>query len=545
MNIANLLRERANEHPSKDAISAPISYRSGVHKYKTLNFHELEVLSNQYANGFIKNGITKGMKVSVFIKPSVDFSVIVFSLFKIGAIPVFIDPGMGRKNLLKSIAHTKPKALVGEPIVHILRKIFKKPFSSIEIFFTRGKISFGKTVKLSNFENESKSFQIADCKKDELAAILFTSGGTGVPKGVEYTHHIFQTQTKILQEIFSLNNTDVDIPGFPLFSLFTIAMGLKSAIPNMNPSRPAKADPKLLIKNISDHGGTFVAGSPAIWEKVANYCIQNNLTLPTVKYLVMFGAPVSIELHEKFQKILPEGNTYAPYGATESLPVSLSNGKELIQTTKIESQKGLGTCIGKPVPGVAVKIIKITDEALKTFSPELEVPPYDIGEIIIKGDVATKSYHLLPEHTKLAKIFDTEGFWHRMGDIGYLDKEGRIWFCGRKSHRLNTDKGLLSSIQCESVFNNHNKVLKSALIGPKINGKTSPSIVIQLKGRKIPGKIEKQALISEFKDIAKSYSHTQEIEKFYFAKSFPVDVRHNIKIDRLKIKKMAEQGNLQ
>ena len=180
----------------------------------------------------------------------------------------------------------------------------------------------GNCFPLSMLERAKTGFESAQLEPDETAAILFTSGGTGRPKGVVYTHKIYYEQTRLLQELFSLDENEIDFPCFPLFSLFTLCMGMTSCIPDMNPSQPAKADPKQLLRNITDNKVTFMAGSPAIWEALGSYCIKNNLTLPSVKYLVMFSAPVRNELHRRFSRILPNGATYTPYGATESLPVA-------------------------------------------------------------------------------------------------------------------------------------------------------------------------------------------------------------------------------
>lgn len=146
-------------------------------------------------------------------------------------------------------------------------------------------------------------------------------------RNVVYTHKIYYEQTRLLQELFSLDENEIDFPCFPLFSLFTLCMGMTSCIPDMNPSQPAKADPKQLVQNIKDNKVTFMAGSPAIWEALGSYCIKNNITLPSVKYLVMFGAPVRNELHKRFSRILPNRTTYTPYGATESLPVANISGQ--------------------------------------------------------------------------------------------------------------------------------------------------------------------------------------------------------------------------
>lgn len=543
MNIAKLLVEKARKHPNKVAIKAPIKrLGKGQYIYESLTFDELLKRSWSFAKGFQDMGLKKGDKTLVFVRPGLDFPAITFALFQLGIIPVFIDPGMGRKNLLHSIEQVKPKALIAVPEVHFLRLFFRKSFSSVTHFITTGGLTWGKMKSINHLKKLEAIPIETEIHPDELAAILFTSGGTGVPKGVEYSHKIFSTQTMMLQEMFNLSHEDIDIPGFPLFALFTMAMGMTSCIPDMNPSKPGQANPNKLVQNILDNSATFVAGSPAIWERVADYCFNNDITLPSVKYLVMFGAPVSSEIHRKFSKILTNGTTYTPYGATESLPVANISGEYLLQNTVDDTRNGKGTCVGKPVKGVEVKIIQITDLPIENVSDMTFKSTGEIGEIVIKGDIVTKKYFEMENKTKEAKIYGEDYLWHRIGDLGYFDDKGQLWFCGRKTHRVQTEEELLSSTPCESIFNEHPRVKRSALVG--INqtkkGYERAGLVVELNGRVSNTKKLKEELFK----LGKGHSLTKNIDDIWFHDSFPVDVRHNIKIDRLKLRDLANSGAL-
>jgi len=546
MNIAHRLSNRAKETPQKKAVVFPYwDKKNKKYHYESLSFKELEVRATKYAQGLKKLGLKKGDKTLLFLKPSLDFSAMTFALFKLGVIPIFIDPGMGRKNLLKCIKDCSPVGLIAEPEVHLARLLFFKNFKSVKYFVTNGKRSWGKMIKMSDVLKEKvTSFENLDFDPEDTAAILFTSGGTGTPKGVVYTHGIFENQTSMLQKMYELTENDIDMPGFPLFALFTIAMGMTSCIPDMDPSKPGSCSPKKLVKNIQDNNPTFLAGSPAIWERVADYCLEKNIKLPSVKYLVMFGAPVSVNLHLKFKSLLVNGTTYTPYGATEALPVSQIDGKYILKETASKTERGLGTCIGKAVPGLEIKIIKISDRVIPTLKEATLCSPMEVGEIIVSGPIVTKEYLDLPDKTNEAKIYETNAqnkLWHRMGDIGYLDEKGDLWFLGRKAHRVETkDYGLLTPISCEAIFNQHVDVKRSALVGLGELGNQEPVIVIERKdGLYLSGK-ERSVFENELLKIAKQYPHTQMIQKIYLSKHFPVDVRHNIKIDRQKLKMEIE-----
>lgn len=542
MNIAHHLTENAKLTPDKAAVVFPIfDKKSKQYNYESLSFRELDMLSNKFAVGLEKLGLKKGDKTLLFLRPSLDFSAMTFALFKLGVVPVFIDPGMGRENLLKCIKDCAPVGLISEKEVHIARLLFPRTFKSVRFNVTNGKRAWGKMLKISKMKEEkTQFFKSVQFSSEDTAAILFTSGGTGSPKGVVYSHQIFDQQTSILKELYNLTSNDIDLPGFPLFSLFTIAMGMTSCIPDMDPSKPGQCDPKKLYQNIIDQKPTFVAGSPAIWERVADYCSQNNLVLPSIKYLVMFGAPVSVLIHKKFKAILPNGTTYTPYGATEALPVSNISGDFILKNTASLSENGKGTCIGKVVPGSTVKIIKITDQVIETLAEASVLGENYVGEIIVKGPTVTKEYLDLPEKTREAKIYEGAEVWHRMGDMGFIDSDGLLWFLGRKTHRVETKTGMMTPISCEAIFNRHPAVKRSALVGLGKMGSQVPAIVIERKdGQFLSGK-ERSIFESELFSLAKKFPHTANIQKIFLSKHFPVDVRHNIKIDRIKLKEEIE-----
>lgn len=532
-NVANQITDMAINFPYKKAVVEPCGYDiNGDYKYTHYTFIQLEKRINQFSNALVKYNIKKGERVLLFVKPCKDFSALVFSLFKIGAVPVLIDPGMGVKNLLNAVEQVKADVLIGIPKVHLIRRLFKSRFKNIKLFLTTGKVSIFTPSLINKAKNEIFIFESLNMQPNDPAAILFTSGGTGIPKGVIYTHEIFINQTKMLQEEFALTEDDVDIPGFPLFALFTLAMGMTSCIPDMDPSKPSKANPEKIIKNIMDHGATFVAGSPAIWENIADYCLENRLTLPSINFLVMFGAPISIDLHNKFKKILVDGTTFTPYGATECLPVSNISGKEVLSETSELSLQGKGTCVGLPFPGVKIKIIKSTDNIIDDINDCLFLNPYEVGEIIVQSKTVTPAYFEMPEKTLEAKIKDETGLWHRMGDVGYLDDKGRLWFCGRKTHAITINDETHYSIPVESIFNQHPKVKKTALI----KNHNRLGLVIERFDKKINlSKPEKESLKNELLFLGAKYNHTENINHFFLSKKLPVDIRHNIKIDRLKL----------
>ncbi|MCP4338087.1 MAG: AMP-binding protein, partial [Desulfobulbaceae bacterium] len=376
----------------------------------------------------------------------------------------------------------------------------------------------------------------------DLAAIIFTTGSTGPPKGVRYEHSIFSAQLRLIKEYYSIGPDDIDQPAFPLFALFSAALGACSIIPDMDPTQPARVDPKKFVTSILKHQVSYSFGSPAIWNVVSRYCLEQGIVLNSVRKVLMAGAPVPYELMQRVRDILPgDALVFTPYGATESLPIVSIEGSEVISDTWQQSQRGKGTCVGRSLPGIEIKIIAISDDPLEVLTSEMRVDKGQIGEIIVRGDVVTRAYLNNPEETRLAKIKDGETFWHRMGDVGYLDDADRLWFCGRRAHRVVMKERTLFSVPCEAIINEHPDVYRSALVGindPKGSNTKIPVIIVE------PGRdriINKKTLIKEVKRRAGQSELTREINYFLVHKNFPVDIRHNAKIFREKLALWAEK----
>jgi len=528
-NVSELISLQAKEHPNKKSITEP-KWVGDTYTYTSYTFEELNNQINRICNKLSIMGVRPGDKVLFFVKPNLDFCAITFALFRLGAITVFIDPGMKKKYFFQCIKELRPDVIIGIPAVHILRKIFFWVFKDIKISITTGKKNGLFTPSLyTKLKEQPSHYQTYEPQLNDLAAILYTSGGTGKPKGVEYTHAIFINQTYMLRDEFNLTYNDIDIPGFPLFSFFTLAMGMNSVIPDMDFSRPGECDPKKLFQNITDSQATFVAGSPAIWSRLARYCHDHQLTLPSVKYLVMFGAPVSNEIHSWLSKALVNGTSCTPYGATECLPISNISGQYILNHTATLTDRGAGTCVGLPLNGINIKIIEQFDGPLKKLSDCHELAAGEIGEIIVNSPNVTRAYFEKPAETELAKIYENDVIWHRMGDVGYLDQDGRLWFCGRKKHVVTIDHNKYYPIPVEQIINQHPHVKRSALV---LHTKTNlPSIVVETDE-----KFDEHFVIS-LKEFVSKNEKTNFIKLFFYKDKFPVDVRHNIKIDRLALSK--------
>ncbi|MDT8390489.1 MAG: fatty acid CoA ligase family protein [Lentisphaeria bacterium] len=544
-NISRLLSLAAERFPYKRALVFPESRDStGRVAYTHVTFQQLEALSSQYARGFERQGITRGTKTLLMVRMSLDFTAVAFALFKLGAVPVMIDPGMGLAGFLACVRQVNPEGFIGVPLAHVARMIFFRTFKRVKYPVTLGKRWFWGGERLGAFPESPAPFDPVGMGADELAAILFTSGSTGPAKGVEYTHKIFDTQVRILRDEFGIGPDNIDLPCFPLFGLFSTGLGCTAVIPDMDPTRPARVNPERIIEAVNNQGVTYSFGSPAVWRAVSRHCAAERVTLPSLKRVFMAGAPVASDLHRTLlEKVLPsDADTFTPYGATEALPVSCFTGREALAETAELSQAGAGICVGKPVKDACVKIIAVNDDVIESWDDSLVLPTGDIGEIVVKGPMVTPAYFGREKQTRLAKIHGADGLWHRIGDLGYFDDQGRLWMCGRKSHRVMTGNGMMCTVRCEAIFNHHPAVSRSALVGvgdDPLN--QTPVIVIELeKEGAAPAATVRRDLLA----AAAANPLTAAIKTVLFHPSFPVDVRHNAKIDRGRLAAWASAGKM-
>ncbi|MDT8316654.1 MAG: fatty acid CoA ligase family protein [bacterium] len=539
-NIAAHLPKMALLQPHTPALFFP---RKG--KYQAYSFSQLNEESDHIAIALESIGIKRGVRTALMVKPGLEFFAITFALFKIGAVPVLIDPGMGLKNLKICLAEAAPEAFIGIPKAHLARIALGWGKESIKILLTVGRRLCwgGRTLaRITSAIPGKATYAAAETGVDDTAAILFTSGSTGVPKGAVYSHGNFSAQVEMLRSLYNITPGEIDLPTFPLFALFAPALGMTSVIPEMDFTRPADVDPLMIIDLIRKFKVTSMFGSPALINRVGRYGEKQKVKLPTLKRVISAGAPVPSSVLKRFSSMLEgDAQIFTPYGATEALPVCSIGSREVLAETGALTDAGKGVCVGRPVEGIDLEIIEISDGPIDTWHDGLKLSRGGIGEIVVKGPQVTGSYYNRAGSTGLAKIADPDGggFYHRMGDLGYRDDKGRIWFCGRKSHRLIAAKGDLFTIPVEAIFNTHEKVFRTALVGIGDPGDMRPVLCVELEKGVSPS--EQERIQAELVEISKKHEITGHINAILFHPAFPVDIRHNAKIFREKLAPWAKE----
>jgi acyl-CoA synthetase (AMP-forming)/AMP-acid ligase II len=269
--------------------------------------------------------------------------------------------------------------------------------------------------------------------------------------------------------------------------------------------------------------------------------VERGVKLESLRRVISAGAPVSSEVIEPFLRMLPESTeVMTPYGATECLPVSCISSRDVLEHTANLTAVGAGVCVGTPEGAIDVRIIRVDDGPIANWHGDLELPAGQVGEITVRDPQATHAYYNPSQETGLAKIANPGGgFWHRMGDLGYLDERGELWFCGRKVDRVRTRRGTLHTAACEAVFDAHPKVRRTALVGVGVAGSQEPVLCIELVHRG-PRKL-RDAVTSELLELGSRCPDTKNIRMLLFHRKFPGDIRHNAKTGRPALRAWATQ----
>ncbi|MEE9383394.1 MAG: fatty acid CoA ligase family protein [Nannocystaceae bacterium] len=534
INVAAYLPQIARRQP--DLLAVAVACPGKIGRYVTLTTAELNRRSDRIAHGLVAMGIGEGVRTVLMVKPSPEFFAITFAMLKIGAVPVMVDPGMGVRNLGQCLAEARPQAFIGIPKAHLARVVLGWARQTLKTKLTVGRRILWGGDSLAQLEASAPqgAFPVLEPDPEQTAAILFTSGSTGVPKGVVTPHRVFAAQVHLLRTVFGIESGERDLSTFPLFALFGPALGMASIVPDMDASRPASADPAKLVQALHDFQCTNMFASPALIDKLGRHCEVHQIRLNTLRRAISAGAPASIPALERFVKFVPEGvEVFTPYGATEALPVAVLGSHTILSETRHHTERGGGVCVGKPVASMHVRILPISEEPVQSWAEEAVLPTGDIGEICVRGPVVTPSYYNREDATRRAKIIDPAGgIWHRMGDLGYFDGRGRLWMCGRMAHRLETADGRMYTISCEAVFNTHRAVFRTALVGVRKRKTIMPVICVERE----QGVVMTDALlVDELRGLARAHGHTRRIDTFLVHRALPVDVRHNAKIFREKL----------
>jgi acyl-CoA synthetase (AMP-forming)/AMP-acid ligase II/pimeloyl-ACP methyl ester carboxylesterase len=512
---------------------------SGRPHYDAIDFSALAARIDAYERGLTAAGLRAAERVIMLVRPGVDFLALSYAVMGRGAVPVFIDPGMGVDAVVACMREAEPAGFIGVPRAHLLRLKAADVFRSLRFCVVAGRVSLFGATPLRRLRKAIAESPLPIARlADDPALVAFTSGATGRPKGVVFTNRMLTEQLAVFRGQFGFRGGEQDLPLLPVFSLFTAALGVGSIFPPLDPSRPLALVPAQIIRVMRDLGNQTSFGSPTLWTKLADYCRRTGTSLPKLRRVFMAGAPVSSATIELVKDACPQAESFTPYGATEALPVTLAAAADLRSLSPVKAVTGeQGTPVGQAIAGVSLRVVEPV--AGTANAPLVDCPERVIGEIVVSGGTVSREYLARPEATAASKIREDGLVWHRMGDMGYLDADGTLWFCGRKAHVVAAADRVHHSVPVENVFDRHPDVRRTALIA--VEGR--PALAVEPRSRRL-GADARRRLATELRALGAADPVTAGIRRFYFHDSFPVDARHNAKIfrDRLAVWAATQQA---
>lgn len=541
MNIAERLRAMAGAFPDKPAVVFPTGRSArGKVVYGQMSYRELDEQSDAYARGLARNGFGKGTKTVLMVDWSPEMFTIVYALMKLGAIPVFVDPGMGISRMLHCYRLSKAEAFIGIPLGHVFRVANPKTFGGLRKVVTVGRRWFWGGPSLDELAiRSSEPFPIANVSAADVFIVLFTTGSTEAARAVGITFGKLAGLYSAVRELLDLGSDDVTMSTVPAIGLFDVLFGATVVLPPMSPVRLASADPRKLSDAITRFGVTKMMVSPTLLVRLGDYVAARGVRFPSVRKVVMIGALATQKLVERFRAALPDASRLeVAYGSTEASVMATLEFAELEETDALTAT-GKGGCVGRPGFGCELRIVRISDDAIPTWSDEWLAGPGEVGEIVVAGPLVTGTYYDAPDVDARTKIADGRRLWHRTGDLGTIDEKGRLWIAGRKTNRIFTASGPLFPEQWEGVFNAHPDVQRTALVGIGAPPAQRPVVCVELK--RTATEHERRRIEGELRRLARRFPLTATADTFLFHPSFPVDARHNAKVNRKELALWAER----
>lgn len=543
--LASLIMKLADEHPDRIAVKEPYK-RQGQWAFRTYTFKQLSDDTERVAAGLRAAGFKEHMRTVYMVPPSYKAAVISAALSRVGVITFMIDPSVGYRNVSERLSRIHPEAFIGIRASLLGRFAFGwgprfgQKLVCLDGFFP-GAITYNELIR-----HKAGIPQPPEVKPDDPAMVLYTTGSTGPAKPTMYLHRNFVNVFRTAHYSWRFHESEdipVDMAAFPAFHMIAISAGGTMVVPPINfiTDTPATTNPKPVCEVIKAAGVRSLFASPALLERIAHYANQQHMKLPTLERVVGGGAPVFEPLVKEFLRVMaPDGDVMGNYGATEALPSTEHSGREVLAETGEMTATGHGICVGKPFPGITLKVVGPVGLKSTQRADFTELPTGETGELIVQGPNISPAYFDDPISTKKNKLYDEDGtVWHRLGDAGHMDEKGRIWVEGRVNQCLQIGDQWITPMPIEAIFDQHPSIRRTGLVARQ-NQQQQPEAVLCVETWDPLNHAQKASLLQELQELVTLHPKSAVIQEFLFSNKLPTDPRHNAKIERPRLAQWAQ-----
>ncbi|MDO5740773.1 MAG: alpha/beta fold hydrolase [Ornithinimicrobium sp.] len=507
---------------------------------RSVTFAQLSARVHDVARGLAARGVRPGDRVAVLVPPGIELTTLVYAVWRLGAVVVVADAGLGLGRLGAALRSAGPKLVLGiskaltlaaVTRVHAERVLVTESGTELDALALVGRGLGGSAALLPEESDLPGSID---------GAVLFTSGATGPPKGVVYTRDQLSAQVALLRDTFSLGPGERFVAAFAPFALYGPALGLTSVVPDMDVTAPHTLTARRLAQAVEAIDATAVFAAPAALRNVVDTAgdldAHERGVLEGPRLVLSAGAPVSVHLLRSVQALLPSATTHTPYGMTEALPIATLDPTAL-SPTQASGQSGV--CVGHPVPGAEVGIALLDGRGIP--AEDLITTPGMVGEIVVRGAHVKDRYD---RQWAQQRASDRPAGWHRTGDVGHFDGEGRLWVEGRLAHVVTTPEGPVTPYPVEDLIRTVPGVSDAAIVGVGPAGTQQLIAVVVPEGRLGPlacrmstgtprgaGVLAPPRIARAVRQAASGASPVP-VAAVLVRDWLPVDIRHASKVDR-------------
>ena len=495
-NLYKILYENFKSDLGKICIEIP--------DYKKISFKDLDILSAHFASFLNNLGLKKGDRMICQIDKSLSAIGLYLGCLRMGVIYTPLNTSYTNDEVEYFIKNIEPKLFVGR----------SKLNDDVENICSRLGVPFFKTIGISDSDPvlieilSMKPLNIFEnCDDQDVAAILFTSGTTGKSKGAMITHNNLSSNAFALKEIWGFTSEDTLLHALPIFHVHGLFVALNTAL--LSASKIIfleKFNIDDVINNLTK--STVMMGVPTYYNRLVNEEAFNEDSFKNMRLFISGSAPLTEKTFKEFKK-KTNHSILERYGMTET---------GMITSNPLNGDRIEGT-VGFPLPKVKIRATK----------DGKNLPENEKGIIEVKGPNVFNGYWRMKEKTE--EEFTEDGFFIT-GDIGQIDKTGRLTLSGRSGDMIISGGYNIYPKEIEKILNTIKGIKESAIIGVKHSDLGESPIAILVSD-------SKETEISD-NDIIEILN--QKLAKFKIPKSFiwinklPVNVMGKVQKKNLRIK---------